>query len=63
LAYAEAKRKAKKLPLIVANLAGDAMGSDENSVTLLDKNGAYPLERAPKSTIAKLLLAHVASML
>ena len=63
LAYAEAKRKAKKLPLIVANLAGDAMGSDENSITLLDKNGAHPLERAPKSAIAKLLLAHVASML
>ena len=63
LAYAEAKRQAKKLPLIVANLASDAMGSDENSVTMLDKNGAHPLERAPKSTIAKLLLAHVASML
>ena len=63
LAYAEAKRKAKKLPLIVANLASEAMGSDENTVTLLDKNGAHPLERAPKSTIAKLLLAHVVSML
>ena len=63
LAYAEAKRKAKKLPLIVANLASDAMGIDENTVTLLDKNGAHPLERAPKSAIAKLLLAHVASML
>ena len=63
LAYAEAKRKAKKLPLIVANLASEAMGSDENSVTMLDKNGAHPLERAPKSAIAKLLLAHVASML
>ena len=63
LAYAEAKRQAQKLPLIVANLASDAMGSDENSVTMLDKNGAHPLERAPKSTIAKLLLAHVASML
>jgi len=63
LAHAEAKRKAKKLPLIVANLASDAMGSDENSVTLLDKDGAYPLERAPKSAVAKLLLAHIASML
>jgi phosphopantothenoylcysteine decarboxylase/phosphopantothenate--cysteine ligase len=39
------------------------MGSDENSVTLLDKNGAHPLERAPKITIAKLLLVHVANML
>ncbi len=63
LEYAEAKRQAKKLPLIVANLAADAMGSDENSVTLLDKNGAHPLERAPKIEIARLLLQHIVSML
>ena len=63
LEYAEAKRKAKKLPLIVANLAGEALGSDENSVTLLDENGAHPLERAPKITVARLLLEHVANML
>ncbi len=63
LEYAEAKRQAKKLPLIVANLAGEALGSDENSVTLLDKNGAHPLVRAPKIDIARLLLAHLAGML
>ncbi len=63
LEYAEAKRQLKKLPLIVANLAGEALGSDENSVTLLDKNGAHPLERAPKIEVARLLLAHVAGML
>ncbi len=63
LEYAETKRQLKKLPLIVANLASDAMGSDENSVTLLDKNGAHPLERAPKIEIARLLLQHVANML
>src|SRR5450830_47047 len=63
LEHAETKRQLKKLPLIVANLASEALGSDENSVTLLDKNGAHPLERAPKTTIARLLLQHVASML
>jgi phosphopantothenoylcysteine decarboxylase/phosphopantothenate--cysteine ligase len=63
LQYAEAKRKAKKLQLIVANLAKDAMGSDENSVTLLDKNGAHVLPRAPKIEIAKLLLQHITNML
>ncbi len=63
LEYAEAKRKAKKLPLIVANLAGEALGSDENSVTLLDENGAHSLARAPKTEVAKLLLTHVAGML
>ena len=63
LEYAEAKRKAKKLPLMVANLIADAMGSDENSVTLLDKNGAHPLPRAPKTEVAKLLCQHIAGML
>ena len=63
LEYAEAKRQLKKLPLIVANLAGEALGRDENSVTLLDKNGAHSLARAPKTEVAKLLLTHVAGML
>jgi phosphopantothenoylcysteine decarboxylase/phosphopantothenate--cysteine ligase len=63
LEYAEAKRKAKKLPLIVANLVSDAMGKDENSPTLLDKNGAHLLTRAPKIEIARQLLQHVANML
>jgi phosphopantothenoylcysteine decarboxylase / phosphopantothenate---cysteine ligase len=63
LEYAEAKRKTKKLPLIVANLAAEAMGSDVNSVTLLDKNGAHPLPLAPKVEIAKLLCQHIANSL
>lgn len=63
LEYAEAKRQAKKLPLIVANLATDAMGSDDNQVTLIDKNGTHPLDRASKVAVARLLLQHVAKML
>jgi len=63
LEYAEQKRLRKILPLIVANNANDAFGSDQNSVTLLDKNGAHTLKRAPKIEIARLLLQHVASML
>jgi phosphopantothenoylcysteine decarboxylase/phosphopantothenate--cysteine ligase len=63
LDYAEAKRQAKKLPLMVANLVSDAMGDDDNTVTLLDKNGSHPLERAPKSVIANLLLKHLVSLL
>jgi phosphopantothenoylcysteine decarboxylase/phosphopantothenate--cysteine ligase len=62
LEYAETKRKAKRLPLIVANEAKDAMGSDENTVTLLDKNGAHFLPRATKIEVAKLLLQHIASL-
>jgi len=63
LEYAEEKRKAKKLPLIVANLITDAMSKDENKVTLLDDIGAHHLPRAPKIEIARLLLQHVAKML
>lgn len=63
LEYAEQKRLHKILPLLVANDANDALGSDQNSVTLLDKNGAHPLPRAPKIEVARLLLQHVAGML
>lgn len=63
LEYAEAKRLKKKLPLIVANLTSDAMGSDNNTVFLLDKNGTHPLEPAAKIQVARSLLAHVATLL
>jgi phosphopantothenoylcysteine decarboxylase/phosphopantothenate--cysteine ligase len=63
LEYAETKRKAKKLPLIVANLANEALGSEENSVTLIDQNGVHPIQRASKAEVAKLLLQHIANML
>lgn len=61
--YAQAKRKTKNLPLIVANLVADAMGSDENTVTLIDKNGVHALPHAPKTEIAILLLQHIANLL
>lgn len=63
LEHAEQKRLRKILPLMVANDANEAMGNDENSVTLLDKNGAHPLQRAPKIEIARLILNHLAGML
>jgi phosphopantothenoylcysteine decarboxylase/phosphopantothenate--cysteine ligase len=63
LEYAEAKRKSKKLPLIVANLMRDSMGQDENSVTLLDDKGTHTLPRLPKQSVAELLLQHIAGMI
>lgn len=63
LEYAEAKRKSKSLPLIVANLMSDSMGLDENSVTLLDENGTHTLPRLPKKLIAEMLLQHISTML
>ena len=63
LAHAAAKRLAKKLPLIVANLINDSMGQDENSVTLLDDKGSHSLPRASKELVAQHLLEHIAHML
>jgi phosphopantothenoylcysteine decarboxylase / phosphopantothenate---cysteine ligase len=61
--YATAKRKAKKLPLIVANDVTSAMGSDDNSVTLIDDAGAHALPKADKKTVAHGILKHIFTML
>ena len=61
--YASAKRIAKKLPLIVANDVKTAMGNDENSVILIDENGAHTLPTADKKTVAHGILTHIANML
>jgi phosphopantothenoylcysteine decarboxylase / phosphopantothenate---cysteine ligase len=63
LEYAEQKRQRKKIPLIAANIATEAMGSDENHITLLDNKGTHPLPRASKIQVARWLLVHVAQML
>jgi phosphopantothenoylcysteine decarboxylase / phosphopantothenate---cysteine ligase len=60
--YAESKRKRKKLPLLAANLAQNAIGSDENEITLFDDEGAHPLPRAPKDVVARQLVAHIAKL-
>lgn len=61
--YAEQKRRAKRLPLLVGNLAQQAIGSDDNELILFDDAGAHPLPRADKLTLARQLLAHVAGRL
>jgi phosphopantothenoylcysteine decarboxylase / phosphopantothenate---cysteine ligase len=61
--HAREKRSNKKLPLLAANLAQDALGSDENSITLYDDRGEHPLGRGPKIALARKLLEHVAGML
>ena len=63
LEFAEQKRLRKKLPLIAANLVSDPMTGEDYSVTLLDKNGAHPLARAPKIEVARQLLQHMVKML
>ena len=60
---AEAKRRRKKLPLLVANRAQDTLGQDENEVTLLDDAGAHPLPRMDKLALARRLVAEIAQRL
>ena len=44
---AEIKRRKKNLPLLVANLAQDAIGSDESALILLDDAGKHVLVAKP----------------
>jgi len=60
---AKAKRLKKGVPLIAANLAQEALGADDNAITLYDARGRHPLGRGPKLEQARKLLAHVAGML
>jgi phosphopantothenoylcysteine decarboxylase/phosphopantothenate--cysteine ligase len=57
---AEEKRRRKKLPLIVANRAQDALGSDTNEVTLIDDAGRHALPRMDKADLARRLVEEIA---
>jgi phosphopantothenoylcysteine decarboxylase/phosphopantothenate--cysteine ligase len=61
--HAKEKRARKNIPLIAANLAHEALGADENSITLYDDRGEHPLGRGPKLQLARKLVEHVAGML
>ena len=58
--YAEAKRRAKKLPLLVGNIAQHAIGNDENELVLFDDHGSHALPRGDKLTLARQLMQHIA---
>jgi len=60
---ARAKLAKKKLPLIVGNLAQDALGREDSAITLYDARGEHPLGRGPKLELARKLVEHVAGML
>jgi len=61
-AYADAKRKRKKVPLLAANLAQHAFGADDNQLILFDDQGRHELARAPKIALARQLVAHIARL-
>ena len=62
-ANAKKKRVKKGVPLMAANLAQQALGADDNAITLYDARGKHSLGRGPKLEQARKLLAHVAGML
>ena len=62
-AYAEAKRRKKRVPLLVGNLVSDGMGGDDNTVILYDDAGRHPLPRAPKTEVARRIVEHLADCL
>ena len=61
--YAEGKRQAKKLPLVVGNLVQDGLGGDSNQVTLFDAAGAHPLPAGDKLSVARGIVKHIAGMI
>lgn len=60
---AASKRERKGIPLLAANLVQDALGSDENAITLFDDEGTHPLGRGSKIEQARKLIAHAAAIL
>ena len=60
--HATDKRKKKNIPLLAANLAQQAIGSDDNELILFDDAGEHILPRADKLTLARALLRHAVSL-
>jgi len=61
--YAQAKRKRKGIPMIVANLVQQAIGRDDNEVVIHDDAGAHPLPRAAKAQVAAAILSHALGLM
>ncbi len=56
--YAVAKRLAKNVPMMVANLAQQAFGQDDNEMLIVDESGVLPLARASKLLLAEQIMNH-----
>jgi phosphopantothenoylcysteine decarboxylase/phosphopantothenate--cysteine ligase len=61
--HADEKRRRKKLPLVIANRAQDALAADDNEVILFDDAGPHPLPRMDKLQLARRLVAEIAKRL
>ena len=63
LTHAREKLQRKKLPLVVANIGAATFGHDHNTLTLVDANGHRELPHADKLTLARQLVAEIATRL
>lgn len=63
LEKAKSKLENKKLDMIIANQANDAIGSDENAVTVLLKNQQQEFTKKSKHKLARELIAFIAKHL
>ena len=61
LANAQAKRVRKAVPLLVGNLGPATFGQDDNALLLVDEAGALELPNNSKLTLARQLIANIAS--
>jgi phosphopantothenoylcysteine decarboxylase/phosphopantothenate--cysteine ligase len=61
LKHAREKLVRKNVPLIVGNLGPATFGADDNTLTLVDAAGQRELPRADKLTLARQLIAEIAS--
>ncbi|HLS54964.1 MAG TPA: bifunctional phosphopantothenoylcysteine decarboxylase/phosphopantothenate--cysteine ligase CoaBC [Zeimonas sp.] len=62
-ANAAAKRVAKGVPLLVANIGHTTFGRDDNELLLVDESGSWRLPRADKASLAQALVAEIAKRL
>jgi phosphopantothenoylcysteine decarboxylase/phosphopantothenate--cysteine ligase len=63
LKHAREKRVRKNVPLVIANIGPTAFGADDNALTLVDAAGERELPRADKLTLARQLVAEIATRL
>jgi phosphopantothenoylcysteine decarboxylase/phosphopantothenate--cysteine ligase len=63
LKHAKEKLERKNVPLIVGNLGPATFGRDDNALMLVDANGHRALPQADKLTLARQLVAEIASRL
>jgi phosphopantothenoylcysteine decarboxylase / phosphopantothenate---cysteine ligase len=61
--HADAKRRRKGIPLIVANLGPATFGRDDNALLLIDEQGQRELPRADKLSLARELIRELSQRL